>query len=509
MRTERRRRPRMAVDGLAYVNLDPDTDGVILNISEGGLCFQSRAPVEHTETIRFWFCRCGQSVEPDPRQSCGKQEPRGGVSEFIQAASELVWVDNARRKGGLRFTDLPVSAREQIRDWLDHSAMIRVNQQAAQGDPPVRKVYEDPARITSANLQALFRRMQTPKLWTGFSGGLLAGIFASALIVAAFSLSMHSREVGDSLVRLGEQLGGRSLTRPTLPPPADPPKSPAVSALSEAEPVESRVISPELQTVKAPVQPPRSKQLLPSTIPATPTSNEGNAKLAASNTQGKSTSSRPLLPAAVLAPDADPSASPLRPAAAETELADRLDVHTKPLGTESPAPGSEKYLEVGKFREKPLAERASNRLSQLGFPVTVIRSSHFMGKSYQVLVGPYASDSKAEAVHKDLAAIGFTPRSYERGSRDFTFLRPLKVGGTRLPVGDCVITWESYTPDAIVRIEGDRGMRATVEAKWMKRAARFADNAIVYERNHDGSLTLLEIRLSGFGEALVLLKGSS
>ena len=49
---------------------------------------------------------------------------------------------------------------------------------------------------------------------------------------------------------------------------------------------------------------------------------------------------------------------------------------------------------------------------------------------------------------------------------------------------------------------------------WLKKlglseyAERFAENAIVYERNHDGSLTLLEIRLSGLGEALVLARGS-
>jgi len=493
----------MTVNGLAYVNLDPDTDGVIVNISEGGLCFRSRVPVQQTETIRIWFCRRSPSVEPGPKQTYGKQEPRRGGSEFIQTSSELVWMDNARRTGGLRFTDLPENAREHIRDWLGQPAIVRVSQKPAQGDSPLRNASEDPARIMSAKLQASVRQ-----LWTGFSGGLLAGLLASAVIVAAFSLSMYSRELGNSLVRLGEKLGGRSQTSPTLPP-ADPPKSPAVSTLPQAEPVESGVISPEPETVEARVQSPRSKQPLSSAIPATTTSNEGDSKLAVFHTQKKSTASRPLLPAVVLTHDADPSASLLRPATAEIELANRLGVHTNPLRIENPAPGSEKYLEVGKFREKPLAESASNRLSQLGFPVTVIRSSHFMGKSYQVLVGPYAIESEAEAVHKDLAAIGFTPRSYERGSRDFTFPLPLKVGGTRLAVGNCVISWESYTPDAIVKIEGDRGMRATVEAKWVKRAARFAENAIVYEKNHDGSLTLLEIRLSGLGEALVLAKGNS
>jgi hypothetical protein len=170
---------------------------------------------------------------------------------------------------------------------------------------------------------------------------------------------------------------------------------------------------------------------------------------------------------------------------------------------------SEKYLEVGKFKEKLLADKTTGRLSQLGFPATAVQRNPFWGKSYQVLVGPYGSDGEAEAVHKDLASRGFAPRSYERGKRNFNLPPAMKVGGTRLPVGYCVISWESYIPDAIVKIEDDRGMGVTVEGKWVKRDVRYTENAVAYQKNSDGSRTLVEIRFSGMGQVLVFGKGSN
>ena len=112
-------------------------------------------------------------------------------------------------------------------------------------------------------------------------------------------------------------------------------------------------------------------------------------------------------------------------------------------------------------------------------------------------------------MHTNLASLGFTPRSYERGTREFRLPRAFEVDSRRLPVGDCVISWESYTPDAIVKFEGDEGARITVDAKWVKRGARYAENAVVYQKNRDGSFNLLEIRFSGLGEALVLGRGSN
>ena len=45
--------------------------------------------------------------------------------------------------------------------------------------------------------------------------------------------------------------------------------------------------------------------------------------------------------------------------------------------------------------------------------------------SYQVLVGPYDSETEAESAHANLVSRGFRPRSYERGSRSLTFFSGL------------------------------------------------------------------------------------
>jgi hypothetical protein len=133
----------------------------------------------------------------------------------------------------------------------------------------------------------------------------------------------------------------------------------------------------------------------------------------------------------------------------------------------------------------------------------VIQRNRLFGKSYQVLVGPYESDPEAETIHKNLTSLGFTPRSYERGKRDFSLPPKLKVGGSELPVGYCVISWESYSPNAIVKFEDIRGTSVTVEGRWVDRDERYSDNAVVYLENKYGFRTLLEIRFNRMGQALV------
>jgi hypothetical protein len=164
---------------------------------------------------------------------------------------------------------------------------------------------------------------------------------------------------------------------------------------------------------------------------------------------------------------------------------------------------SEKFLEIGKFKEKLLADKTTGQLSQHGFLATVVPRSRLFGRSYQVLVGPFGNDGDAEAAHKDLASLGFTPRSYERGKRDFNLPAQLRIGNARMPVGYCLISWESYVPDAIVKFEDERGIGPTVQAKWVKQGLKYDHNAIAYLKNNDGSRTLLEIRFSGMAQTLV------
>ena len=113
IKTERRQSPRMKVEGLAYVTLDPDNGGTVSDISEGGLSFYSTTPVRRTTTIRFWFSQRNYKVEGDGRMAC---------TRFLEAQSELAWTDETGRRGGLRFTSLGKADREEIRAWISQHA---------------------------------------------------------------------------------------------------------------------------------------------------------------------------------------------------------------------------------------------------------------------------------------------------------------------------------------------------------------------------------------------------
>lgn len=99
MRSERRQFPRKKPEQLSYINLEADNGGMLLDLSEGGVGFHAVSPLDSTGgKIRFWF-----SVKSIDR---------------IDVEGQLVWTDENRKSGGVRFIDLPEPARKQIRAWL-------------------------------------------------------------------------------------------------------------------------------------------------------------------------------------------------------------------------------------------------------------------------------------------------------------------------------------------------------------------------------------------------------
>jgi hypothetical protein len=99
MQTERRHGTRIKPLGLIHLKLASANAGIILDLCEGGFRFRSVAPFELGRRIHFQL-----SLAPANR---------------FQAAGEIVWTDPSRKIGGLQFTTLPDSAREQLRSWLD------------------------------------------------------------------------------------------------------------------------------------------------------------------------------------------------------------------------------------------------------------------------------------------------------------------------------------------------------------------------------------------------------
>jgi hypothetical protein len=166
------------------------------------------------------------------------------------------------------------------------------------------------------------------------------------------------------------------------------------------------------------------------------------------------------------------------------------------------------FFEVGGFKNRQQAHSATQKLAQLGFPATAVHKNHLWADAYHVLVGPYGDEEEAEATHENLVSHGFKPRPFERGSRTLILRSGVTLNGTHMPVGECVINWESYVSDAVVKFVHDNDLVATTSGRWVKREVKYADDAYVYRKNGDGSRTLLEIRFAGMRQALVFGKSS-
>jgi PilZ domain-containing protein len=98
MDQNRRRFSRKVPDNIAFIQIERDEVGKVLNISEGGLSFSSVTPVPRNLPVYFWFSF--------------------NLKDRIEAMGEVRWTDLSRTIGGLRFTQLSQSNREVIKKWV-------------------------------------------------------------------------------------------------------------------------------------------------------------------------------------------------------------------------------------------------------------------------------------------------------------------------------------------------------------------------------------------------------
>ena len=99
---ERREKTRKVPDEFAFLQLEQDDGGTVLDISEGGMRFESFAPVREHGPIQFWFSL--------------------NLRERIEAWGEVAWTDPDRKSGGLKFLSLSAGGREQIREYIAQSS---------------------------------------------------------------------------------------------------------------------------------------------------------------------------------------------------------------------------------------------------------------------------------------------------------------------------------------------------------------------------------------------------
>jgi cell division protein FtsN len=341
-----------------------------------------------------------------------------------------------------------------------------------------------------------------------FSRGLATGLLVSALLAVPFLVHSYRRQFGDMLIHLGERLAAKSQAQtqgasPALESvlPVPQPSSPASASLSVSVP--EKLLPLPLASPAKPEQ--RKLEVAPPATAARPTfANDPARKTSGVAPVISSAPSGISLPttAAGLNSDANlekigivPRPEPANRSGANAEVEIAKEVNA--------VSNSEKYFEVGKFKDDSLAHNSTDKLKQLGFHATVSQKGHLWMKSYYVLVGPYGVHDDVETARKNLVSRGFKPRVFERGSRSFAFGSGLTLNGTHVPDGDCIISWESYSPDANVEFVKRDSVVATADGKWVKRDVKYWDDAYVYRKNGDGSRTLLEIRFGGMSQALV------
>lgn len=494
---ERRGSERATLQDFTYINLGGDNGGSVLNLSAGGLCFNSITPVQRNGPLRFWF---------------------SDLKRRVDAEGEVVWLDQTRKTGGLRFTALPAEVRERILQWNAPAVQTAPAQKESVFPAASRAAFAkaapadsnaapgEPERLAEPAARAGGSRLAQVAPGGGFARGLITGVLVSAALGSVLLFHAYRREIGELLIQVGEQVATKPQAEPEVAPAAAsasptakrsvavaPPASVPPPAKAEAQPVAvlERVQPPEPEPIVVARGPGKVHNALTSTLdpPRPPAVLSYPAAVPGNVLTNKAT--LPQL-------QQQPTAPPKTVAAVANE---------ESAGT-STGPPPQMYFEVGKFKNPLGARDTTNRIALLGLPASVQQQGHLFSSSYVVLVGPYNNESVAEAAHKTLAESDFNARPFERGSRTIEFRAGVRINGTNAAGGDCEIRWESYVTEATVKFLQRGALVATATGKWAPSAVKYDRDAIVIQRNRDGSRKLLEVRFAGMKRTLVLGKPS-
>jgi TonB family protein len=96
---ERRRVPRLRLASLAYVDVDSDNGGILLNLSETGLALQAVAPFAGLTRVTL------RIQPPKPRKR-------------LDLRAEITWLSESRKEAGLQFLEVADDTRVEIANWI-------------------------------------------------------------------------------------------------------------------------------------------------------------------------------------------------------------------------------------------------------------------------------------------------------------------------------------------------------------------------------------------------------
>ena len=103
-----------------------------------------------------------------------------------------------------------------------------------------------------------------------------------------------------------------------------------------------------------------------------------------------------------------------------------------------------------------------------------------------------------------LLALVFTASApaFADNTRKLSLPYDMTLMGTPLEAGQYTMSWTSDGPTATVTVSKNKDVLATAKGKLVERDTRYDRNAIVFDRNGDGTNTIREIRLAGLRQAI-------
>jgi hypothetical protein len=256
MQPERRCAHRTRPEELSYIQFEPEGGGIVLNASEQGLAFHAAAAMRQPGPIRI-------CISPNPTQR-------------IEVIAEIAWIDESKKSGGVRFTELTADSQKQIRRWLEQTTesenpdrKFEVLSRALEETAPCSHPQHDNSGLSVATAvphnaltphtgaatisrscgipqaapmwEALFQKDQT-----SISEARLLGRVAKGFLIIAFVsmpiLLLHNfrREIGNSLITIGEKLKGNSDTpqasSSSISVPISSPRSEGTSSIPKPNP---------------------------------------------------------------------------------------------------------------------------------------------------------------------------------------------------------------------------------------------------------------------------------
>lgn len=313
MKPERRSTPRERPGELCYIQFVPEGGGIVVNASEQGLAFHAATALQQAGPIHL-------SVSPHPM-------------EQIKLTAEVAWMDEAKKSGGLRFTELAADVRRQVRQWLTETSesgppsrkfavppcagaeetsadFDRENEAALPRLPsldptiPSGPDFGTPRAPRSSHFQAttflpvpFFRRSGISIFWPRRRYVLAAGSLVLLILVMPIFFSRNVRhEIGNALIRAGEKLKANPDVQPNASSREEPAQisstnSVGASSVSGAVPETSAT---DTADESDPAAPPRAAQRDSTDPPLSDRENAGRRTAGTSFSKGRSPLARQL-----------------------------------------------------------------------------------------------------------------------------------------------------------------------------------------------------------------------